>query len=108
MIILLYGRIAVDVTRGRGVFAVPRRRATAALIAGGSVYLAVMALRYAIRMTLYRPERWSGGSIPIFFHWVLAGFICSASTTADSRPRPRLRCIRCVPAFSSRSPGFRS
>lgn len=74
-IILIYGRIAVDVTRGRGVFALPRRRAAVALLAGGSVYLAVMALRYAIRMTLYPPERWSGGSIPIFFHWVLAGFL---------------------------------
>ena len=50
-------------------------RAAVALLTVGSVYLAVMAIRYAIRMTLYPPERWSGGSIPIFFHWVLAGFI---------------------------------
>ena len=75
VIILVFGRIAVDVTRGRGVFAAPRRGAAVALLTGGSVYLAVMAIRYAIRMTLYPPERWSGGSIPIFFHWVLAGFI---------------------------------
>ena len=74
-IILVFGRIAVDVTRGRGSFAVPRRGAAVALLAVGSVYLVVMALRYAIRMTLYPLERWSGGSIPIFFHWVLAGFI---------------------------------
>jgi putative CocE/NonD family hydrolase len=74
-IILVYGRIALDVTRGRGVFAVPRRRAAVALLVIGSVYLTVMVIRYAIRMTLYPHERWSGGSIPIFFHWVLAGFI---------------------------------
>jgi hypothetical protein len=37
------------------------------LLAIGSVYLAVMAIRYAIRMSLYPRERWSGGSIPIFF-----------------------------------------
>ena len=41
----------------------------------GSVYLAVMVLRYAIRMSLYPSERWTGGSIPIVFHWVLAAFI---------------------------------
>jgi FAD/FMN-containing dehydrogenase len=75
VIILVFATIAVDVTRGRGVFAVPRRAAAVALLTVGSVYLVVMALRYAIRMTLYPPERWAGGSIPIFFHWVLAGFI---------------------------------
>ena len=74
-IVLLYGWIALGVTRGRGAFAVPRRPAAVALLAIGSVYLAVMVIRYAIRMTLYPHERWSGGSIPIFFHWVLAGFI---------------------------------
>jgi X-Pro dipeptidyl-peptidase-like protein len=75
VIILVLGRIALDVTRGRGAFAVPRRPAAVALFAIGSVYLAVMVIRYAIRMTLYPHERWAGGSIPIFFHWVLAGFI---------------------------------
>ena len=75
VIILVYGRIALDITRGRGVFAVPRRRAAVALLAVGSVYLAVMVIRYAIRMSLYPHERWSGGSIPIVFHWVLAGFL---------------------------------
>jgi putative CocE/NonD family hydrolase len=74
-IILVFATIALEVTTGRGVFAVPRRRAAVALLAIGSVYLAVMAIRYAIRMTLYPHERWSGGSIPIFFHWVLAGFV---------------------------------
>lgn len=74
-IILLYGRIALDVSRGRGFFAAPRRRFGSALLTIGSVYFAVMVIRYAIRMTLYPPERWWGGSIPIFFHWVLASFL---------------------------------
>ena len=34
-----------------------------------------MVIRYVIRMALYPPERWIGGSIPIVFHWVLAAFI---------------------------------
>src|SRR5262245_15493014 len=34
-----------------------------------------MVIRYVIRMSLYPHERWAGGSIPIFFHWVLASFV---------------------------------
>ena len=34
-----------------------------------------MVLRYAVRMALYPAERWTGGSIPIFFHWILASFL---------------------------------
>jgi hypothetical protein len=34
-----------------------------------------MTLRYVLTM-IYRPEmRWLGDAIPIFFHFVLAGFI---------------------------------
>src|SRR6185437_16031047 len=41
----------------------------------GWLYLGVMIIRYVIRMRLYPRERWTGGSIPIFFHWVLASFL---------------------------------
>jgi hypothetical protein len=34
-----------------------------------------MILRYAVRMSLYPRERWTGGAIPIFFHWVLAAYV---------------------------------
>jgi hypothetical protein len=34
-----------------------------------------MVLRYALTM-IYRPDmRWFGSTIPIFFHFVLAGFL---------------------------------
>jgi uncharacterized protein len=75
VIIVLLGRICRDVTRGSGYFAVPRRRLGSFLIDFGGVYLGVMVLRYVLRMELYRHERWTGGSIPIFFHWVLAAFL---------------------------------
>ena len=45
------------------------------LLSIGSVYFTVMVIRYGIRMSLYPLERWAGGSIPVFFHWVLAAFI---------------------------------
>lgn len=75
LIILLYSKICVDFTRGRGFFVTRRRWLATVLTAFGSVYLGVMVIRYVIRMTLYPPERWTGGSIPILFHCVLASFI---------------------------------
>jgi len=75
LIILLYGLIARDLTRGSGAFARPRRRLGSTLIALGAVYFGVMVVRYVIRMTLYPPERWWGGTIPIVFHCVLASFL---------------------------------
>ena len=75
VIIILFAKICLDVTRRRGFFGFVRPRLGAGLVAFGSVYLAVMVIRYVIRMSLYPPERWAGGSIPIFFHWVLAAFV---------------------------------
>lgn len=75
VIIVLLGKICLDLTRRRGFFAKPRPRLAAGVRVFGAVYLAVMVLRYAVRMALYPLERWTGGSIPIFLHWVLATFL---------------------------------
>ncbi len=75
LIILLYGKVALDFTRCRGFFARPSRRLGEGLLLFGSLYMGVMLIRYAIRMSLYPHERWAGGSIPIFFHWILASFL---------------------------------
>jgi len=74
-IIVLLAKVCLDFTRGRGFFATPRRRLGNGLLVFGAVYLAVMVIRYALRMALYPAERWTGGSIPIFLHWVLATFV---------------------------------
>lgn len=75
LIILVFGKVCIDFTRGEGFFVVARRRVGTSLLAFGWVYFGVMVLRYVIRMSLYPDERWLGGTIPIFFHWVLAGFV---------------------------------
>src|SRR5215472_1420961 len=75
LIILLYGKICLDFARGHGYFVTPRRRLGINLLKFGWLYLGVMMIRYVIRMGLYPHERWTGGSIPIFFHWVLASFL---------------------------------
>ena len=75
LIILLFSKICFDLFRGTGYFAIPRLRMGKSLTIFGIVYLLSMILRYVLRMSLYPEERWTGGSIPIFFHWVLAAYV---------------------------------
>ncbi len=75
VIVLLYSKVCFEFTRGHGFFVTPRRGLGVGLLSFGSVYLAVMLIRYVIRMSVYPHERWTGGSIPIFLHWVLASFL---------------------------------
>jgi uncharacterized protein len=75
LIVLLYGKICSDFARNRGYFVTPNPRLGGFLLQFGGLYLWVMILRYIIRMSLYPAERWVGGSIPTFFHWVLALFL---------------------------------
>jgi hypothetical protein len=70
----LLGWIVADLTRRRGAFAVPRPRLGRALGWFGALYAAAMLVRYAVTMALHPERRWLGtGTIPIVFHWVLAG-----------------------------------
>src|SRR5262249_602192 len=95
LIILLYGKICVDFFLGRGYFGRPRLRLGTNLLKFGWLYLGVMIIRYVIRMSLYPHERWTGGSTPIFFHWVLASFLLvlghyhwrSSAEERSSKPR---------------------
>ena len=66
--------VNVNFTQESGFFIRRSRRFGKALLTFGAIYLLVMLTRYAVRMGLYPLERWSGGSIPIFFHWVLASY----------------------------------
>ena len=87
LIIFLYGKVCLDFTRGRGYFVIPQRRLGIGLLVFGSLYLGAMILRYVIRMSLYPDERWTGGSIPIFFHWILASFLLLVGQYHWSRTR---------------------
>ena len=75
VIIMLLGAVCMQFQRGQGWFVRPRRWLATLLLSTGTLYLSVMMIRYIVRMSLYAPERWTGGSIPIFFHWVLASFV---------------------------------
>lgn len=72
----LQAAISLQFARGHGVFVTPRPRVGRVLIALSAVYFLAMALRYAVTMTWYPERRWLGtGTIPIAFHWVLAGYL---------------------------------
>lgn len=75
LIILLMIKMCRDVQRTKNFWGAPKRGLGEALVSFGSIYLTVMIIRYTIRMSLYPLERWTGGSIPIIFHWVLASFV---------------------------------
>jgi len=74
-IILLMAQVATDLTKGTGRFSHSSPVTAKNLRIFGSIYLLSMILRYIIRMYIYPEERWTGGCIPIFFHWVLATFV---------------------------------
>jgi len=76
-IIGLMTKICLEFTRGRGFFVEPGRFFSVYWLYFGYLYLAIMIARYPIQMALHPEARWFGGTIPIFFHWVLAAFVIS-------------------------------
>lgn len=74
-VILLYGKVCLDVTRRAGFFSKASRRVGHSLLIFGALYFDSMILRYILTMWLYPQRRFAGGSIPIIFHLVLATFI---------------------------------
>lgn len=92
LIIILLSKVCVDFIRNQGFFVTPHRKLGIGLLTFGSLYLGIMIVRYVIRMSLYPHERWIGGLIPIFFHWILATFLLIVGTyhwrlTKQNSPR---------------------
>ena len=66
LIVVTLVKASADVSRGRGYFARPNRMLGKGLILIGSLYAFGMAIRYWLQGRL---------SIPLVFHWVLAGYL---------------------------------
>ena len=75
LFLAVMGWIATDLTRGAGLSARPNSVLGFSLVGFSYVYAGAMVLRYAIHMGRRPEQRWSGGAIPIVFHFVLAAFI---------------------------------
>lgn len=72
-------KIVLDFARGSGFFITPNPRAAVFIKWVSYVYFLTMVARYAITMTLYPELRWFTGTIPIWFHMVLAAFLYTFS-----------------------------
>lgn len=89
VILAVMVRINLGVTRGAGWFTRPHPRFGLSLLWFAIVYAAGMVARYFLSGQLY-PERrfWPPGSLPIFFHFVLAGYLYVLSRLVRLRPDP--------------------
>ena len=77
-IIALMTKVCLDFTRRRGWFFAPRRSFAVELLWFGWIYLAAMLARCL----------WFGLSIPVVFHWVLAGFVITVGLSHRRRLAP--------------------
>src|SRR4030095_1179950 len=76
VLIWLLGKICKNFTHGQGWLVEPDRQLGRGLLVFGIIYGLVMIARYVICMALMPEQRWLGGTIPIFFHLILASFAC--------------------------------
>ena len=74
MLILMI-KIAGEIWRGQGFFAEVRPHWSDFLIKLSAAYAGLMVLRYILTMIEHPEMRRLGHTIPIFFHFVLAGYI---------------------------------
>jgi hypothetical protein len=75
LILLLQTKINWDIWRASGYFAARNPAGGKALCWFCLVYFVAMLLRYVVTMVLYPERRWFSGTIPIFFHFVLAAYL---------------------------------
>ena len=71
--------------RERGPFTVPHVRASTRIRRIACVYACSMVVRYVLTMALLPERRWFGGTIPIWFHLVLAGWLLLLSRRLADR-----------------------
>ena len=75
VILVVFGKVCLDFTRGEGWFVRTRPSFGRQVWWFGWVYLAAMIVRYPVQMAVHPEDRWLGRTIPVVFHWVLAGFV---------------------------------
>jgi hypothetical protein len=74
-IVIASGLFWVALRQARGT-SEPSLKKGKILIGLGTLYAGAMAVRYGAHMIRFPEHRWLGGTtIPIFFHFVLAGFL---------------------------------
>ncbi|MGH2570261.1 MAG: hypothetical protein ACRDGR_03480 [bacterium] len=80
LLIMVMTTIAYDHTRGEGWLFVTDPRKVRAIGWIAIVYAASMVVRYVVTMVRWPQRRWFRGTIPIWFHLVLAAFLYLVAT----------------------------
>lgn len=75
LLLMFMAVVNVDHARGAGRFDVTSGQVRGRLKIFAVLYAGAMFVRYAVRMTTMPEERWLGGTIPIWFHLVLAAWV---------------------------------
>jgi len=75
LILAVMLKVVWDVYRGTGYFSVLKVQTGRILKCLSYAYAAIMVGRYALTMTFHPELRWFTGTIPIWFHLVLASFL---------------------------------
>lgn len=74
VVLALMAWISLDFSRGAGFWIEPRPRLALVVLWWSYFYFSAMVVRYVVRMTRRPDQRWLGGTIPIFFHSLVAVF----------------------------------
>ena len=74
IVLTLMTWISLDFSRAAGFWVEPRPWLGTAALWWSYLYFGAMIIRYAVRMVRRPDQRWSGGTIPIVFHSVVAAF----------------------------------
>ena len=74
VVLVLMFSIAADFTRNAGFWVRPMPALGRIVLVWSYLYASAMVVRYVVRMARRPDQRWTGGTIPIIFHAVLAAF----------------------------------
>jgi hypothetical protein len=88
VMIVVMVKIVRDFARGDGYFVTLAPRTGIVLQVLGAVYFLSMAIRYVVTMWLHPELRWFTGTIPIWFHFVLAAFVFTVGRYQTLRNSP--------------------
>jgi uncharacterized protein len=74
LVLTLMVSISVDFSHGNGFWVRPQPVLGRAALWWSYLYFGAMVVRYVVRMVRRPDQRWTGGTIPIIFHSVVAAF----------------------------------
>ncbi len=91
LILIVFAKVARDITTNTGYFSLPRPELAHSLRRFALIYFAIMGLRFIICQFLISDLSRLAPIIPTIFHFVLASFILLAANVLDPQRRRMLQ-----------------